>query len=256
MGVISSLIRPIKEDLKYRLRWRYLWRDWFLGRHACLGYDVLKYYENLPVEVNFQKGRADLLVNYWNKVTPPPKSSRLVSMMARQDVLPLIHQLGYFKCLPKTPPKFIFMDSFAELTDQLFMNALEKWQFCCGYSDIDHNENFNSMYMGLGLLPLQDLQKSYENLFNFFEARWGKVPIYFLHFPIALEKREVFIERYNAIVEVIQSIAESRSHIHSVKIDESRVAWPKDLPEDLRLFPYHYDDATYRMFKEKIDSTL
>jgi len=207
MGAVSSFLKPLKENIKYRLRWRYLWKEWFLGRHACLGYDVLKHFDNLPIEVNFQKGRADLLLSYWGDKALLPKSSLLASFMARKDVLPLIRQLEFFDCLPKNPPKFIFMDSFSELTDQLFFDRVEGWRFACGYSDIEQNEDFNTAYAGMGLLRTEDIEKYYIKLFSLFENRWGKVPIYFLHFPIALEKRNIFKTRYSAIMMAIDTIS-------------------------------------------------
>jgi hypothetical protein len=209
MGAVSSFLKPLKENIKYRLRWRYLWKEWFLGRHACLGYDVLKHFDNLPIEVNFQKGRVDLLLSYWGDKALLPKSRLLASFMARKDVLPLIRQLEFFDCLPKNPPKFIFMDSFSELTDQLFFDRVEGWRFACGYSDIEQSEDFNTAYAGMGLLRMEDIEKYYIKLFSLFENRWGKVPIYFLHFPIALEKRDIFRARYSAIMSAIDSISES-----------------------------------------------
>ncbi|MBU3632849.1 hypothetical protein [Polynucleobacter sp. AP-Feld-500C-C5] len=253
MGAVSSFLKPLKENIKYRLRWRYLWKDWFLGRHACLGYDVLKHFENLPTEVNFQKGRADLLVRYLEEKKLLPKAGELAKFMARKDVLPLIKQLEYFDCLPKHPPKFILMDSFSELTDQLFEHKFEGWQFACGFSDINHSEDFGFIYNAWGLLSIIDIQKSYEDLFKLIEIRWGKVPIYFLHFPIALEKRDIFRERYFAIMSTIDSLSANYSHIHSIKIDESRVISPSNVSDALKDFPYHYDYQTYAEFARLMD---
>lgn len=252
MGAVSSFLRPLKENIKYRLRWKYLWKDWFLGRHACLGYDVLKHFENLPTEVNFQKGRADLLLSYWKHKSFLPSSSLLARFMARKDVLPLIRQMEFFDCLPKRPPRFILMDSFAELTDQLFINKLDQWQFCCGYSDLMHSEVFSRQYECLGHISLGKLKSAYISLFDLFEHRWGRVPIYFLHFPIALETRPIYIERYHAIVQAIQEISRLRPNIRSIEVDNSRVQWPNDVPENIKSFPYHYDEQTYLIFKEEI----
>lgn len=190
MGVISNLLKPLKEQFKYRIRWRFLWRDWFLGRHACLGYEVLKHYKNLPREVNFQKGRADLLIAYWGNNILLPKSKRLLPVMSRRDVLPLIRQLEFFNCLPKKAPKFIFMDSYAELTDQLFVNSEYGWQFCCGYSDITHRQLFAEEFEAQGLLSLENLKAAYLKLFELFESRWGGCP-YIFYISLSLLKQGV-----------------------------------------------------------------
>ncbi|CAM3773462.1 SGNH/GDSL hydrolase family protein [Polynucleobacter arcticus] len=253
MGTVSSFLQPLKENIKFRLRWRYLWKDWFLGRHACLGYDVLKYYDKLPREVNFQKGRADLLLRYWADKSLLPISSRLSPLMARNDVLPHIRQLEFFNCLPMHPPRFILMDSFAELTDQLFTQRSEGWQFCCAYSDLVQEKSFSEEYESNGLLPIENMRQVYLELFSFFINRWGAVPIYFLHFPIALETRENLRKRHAAMIEIIHQIALEYPNVHSIAIDESSVQWPNNTPEELKAFPYHYDEETYLAFKKNIE---
>lgn len=246
-------LQSLKEHIKYRLRWRYQWRTWFLERHACLGYEVLKYYDGLPKRVNFQKGRADLLAEYWLNESLLPKSPRLRTFMTRFDLLELIRQLQFFNCLPSRAPKFIFMDSFSELTDQMFMSRSEGWRFCCGYSDINHDEAFSRDYLCEGLIPVEQLKSAYLKLFSIFEKRWGAVPIYFLHFPIALETRVVFKERYKEIALAMDEIARDHPHIYSIKVDESKVQRSMDATDDLKDFPYHYDEATYLLFKKEIE---
>jgi hypothetical protein len=253
MSNAVSFLKTFKEHIKYRLRWRHQWRTWFLERHACLGYEVLKYYDGLPKRVNFQKGRADLLSEYWFDKALLPKSSRLKTFMTRFDLLELIRQLEFFSCLPSTAPKFIFMDSFSELTDQMFMSRSEGWRFCCGYSDVRHDEYFSRDYLCEGLIPVEKLKDAYLKLFSIFKTRWGAVPIYFLHFPIALETREVFQGRYREITLAIDEIARDHPHIYSIKIDESKVQRSKDASDELREFPYHYDEATYLLFKKAIE---
>jgi hypothetical protein len=256
MSSFSSFFKPFKDLIKYHIRWKYTRKDWFLGRHACLGYDVLKYFKNLPTEVNFQKGRVDILLSYWKDKTASPKADKVSKFMARHDVLPLIRQLSFFYLLPKKAPNFIFMDSFSELVDQLFVNRAEGWKFTCAYNDINHGGGFLDFYECMGLLPKEELKKYYLDLIIFFEDRYGKVPIYFLHFPIALEKREVFRERYRAIISAIDQLSQIYSHLHSIKINEFEVSPPthtQDTPESLNGFPYHYDTKTYTEFAKLLD---
>ncbi len=254
MGKISSIVEWIREGIRHHITWRHLWRNWYLGRHACLGYDVLKYYKHLPRGINFQKGRADLFSQCFLNQNLLPKSAYLKRFMARLDVLELIDQLKNLPFVPKRAPQFIFMDSFAELTDQLFVNRTERWQFCCAFSDVNHSEHFSGEYVSNGLLPIKEIKRAYLDLFAIFEKRWGDVPIYFLHFPIALETREIFKERYQKIIEIIDEIAMDLPNLYSIRIDESRVVWPQDLPVALRDFPYHYDEATYKAFREQIEA--
>lgn len=250
---ILSIVKALSETIKYRVRWRYLWRDWYLGRHACLGYEVLKYYSDLPKGVIFQKGRADLLTQYWLNFNLLPKSTLVKKFMTRFDLPDLIRQLEFFNCLPKNPPKFIFMDSFAELTDQMFINRSEHWRFCCGYTDVDHSEEFSNKYVCEGLLPIDQIKQYYLDLIHIFRKRWGAVPIYFLHFPIALESREIFRYRYEEILRIINEIGVENSNFHSIQIDESNIQRPKNLAKELKEFPYHFDEATYLLFKKNIE---
>jgi len=254
LNSLACYISSLKESIKYCVRWQYFWRDWYLGRHACLGYEVLKYYQSLPRVVNFQKGRADLLAQYWSNFNLLPKSARVEKFMTRFDLPVLVRQLEFFDCLPRSAPKFIFMDSFAELTDQMFINRSEHWRFCSGYSDINHVEEFSNQFYSEGLLPVEKIKQAYLNLFNIFEERWGaSVPIYFLHFPIALEKREIFRNRYQEIVRIVNEIALERPNLHPIRIDESGIQMPEDAPQELKEFPYHYDESAYKLFKQKIE---
>jgi hypothetical protein len=50
----------------------------------------------------------------------------------------------------------------------------------------------------------------------------------------------------------IDSISESQEHIYSLKIDESKVTQPGDLSNDLKDFPYHYDQNIYLEFAKLI----
>ncbi|WP_157799285.1 hypothetical protein [Polynucleobacter brandtiae] len=175
--------------------------------------------------------------------------------MCREDVLPLIKQLEFFDCLPKKSPKFILMDSFSELTDQLFESRRDQWLFACAYGDVSHTTEFESQFKCHGLLPVESLEKQYLALFNAFEARWGLVPILFLHFPIALEKRQLYIDRHHGIVEVIQKISKSVKNLTPIQINEVEIAWPEHVSEELKNFPYHYDVKTYEKFKVQLDGT-
>ena len=255
MGFISRKLEPIKLAIKYRLRWRYTQKEWFLGRHACLGYDSLRLLPNVPREINFQKGRVDLLLSVLNSPSLKPKMSLLQGVMHRNDILPLIKQLEFLDVLPRKAPKFIFMDSFAELTDQLFRHKSERWLFACAYSDVNHSDVFEGRFESCGLLSLQLLEGYYSCLFQEFEARWGAVPILFLHFPITLEGRQLYIERYHAIVNAIKRLSDRYKNLHSIQIDESEVSWPDFRSEELKNFPYHYDDKTYEKFKIELLKT-
>jgi hypothetical protein len=255
MGFISKKFEPLKLAIRHRLRWRFTRKEWFLGRHACLGYDSLNLMSKAPKGLNFQKGRVDLLLSLLSRPSCKPKASALKGLMQRKDIWPLIKQLEFFDALPKKAPKFIFMDSFAELTDQLFRNKRDGWLFACAYSDINHTPQFENEFESCGLLDVGKLEDRYTQLFEAFSARWGVVPILFLHFPIALEHRQLYIDRYQAIIEVIDRLTKRFPNLLPIRIDESEVAWPESTSEELKNFPYHYDPNTYEKFKVELEKT-
>ncbi len=255
MGFISKKFEPLKLVIRHRLRWRFTRKEWFLGRHACLGYDSLSLIAKVPKRLNFQKGRVDLLLSLLQMPSPKPRISVLKDFMLRQDILPLIKQLEFFDSLPKKAPKFIFMDSFAELTDQLFCNKRDGWLFACAYSDIKHTPQFENEFESCGLLALEELEEHYIQLFELFLLRWGVVPILFLHFPITLEHRQLYLDRYKAIIGVIDRLTKRFPNLLPIRIDESEVTWPDLASEELKNFPYHYDPKTYEKFKAELKKT-
>jgi hypothetical protein len=193
-GIYFKKIEPLKLVIRHRLRWRFTRKEWFLGRHACLGYDSLSLLSKVPKGLNFQKGRVDLLLSLLLQPNSKPKASALKNFMQRKDILPLIKQLEFFDSLPRKAPKFILMDSLAELIDQLFRNKREYWAFVCAYGDINYTPQFETEFESCGLLALDVLEDHYTQLFDAFSTRWGAVPILFLHFPIALEHRQLYID--------------------------------------------------------------
>ena len=255
MGLISKKFEPLKLVIRHRLRLRFTRKEWFLGRHACLGYDSLSLMAKVPKGLNFQKGRVDILVSLLHKQRSKPRASNLRGFMQRPDILPLIKQLEFFDSLPKKAPKFIFMDSFAELTDQLFRHKRDGWLFACAYSDVQHIPEFEDAFESCGLLATEELEERYIQLFESFAARWGTVPILFLHFPIALEQRQLYLDRYQAIIEVIDKLTKRFPSLLPIRIDESEVAWPDLASEELKNFPYHYDPKTYAKFKVELEKT-
>lgn len=62
----------------------------------------------------------------------------------------------------------------------------------------------------------------------------------------------MFQERYLAIIEAINEIAKVKSNLHSILVDEIDIKWPANAPDELKLFPYHYDAATYARFADAL----
>jgi hypothetical protein len=89
-----------------------------LGRHACLGYDVLSILK-IYQQVNFPKDHSDLLLSYWGDKSL--LQSSLCSLMARKDVLPLIRHwnavtrrapnLSLWILLPSLPINYLSIEN-------------------------------------------------------------------------------------------------------------------------------------------------
>ena len=236
---------PLVLTLKNKVL-RQLWPfDWVLGRHACLGFDVLRALGCDLQNFNFQKGRVDTYlnsdINQYRKIN----LGYVKGILARRDILDLIAQQKYLHCLPKHPPKFILLDSFTELTDQLFRNKKVGWKFCCNSEDLLHTKVLKSEFTAEGLLNKELIQNYYEQLINFFENKYPNVPIIFLHIPKKLESREYYIERNNIIRGAIKNLSLKNKKLFPIAINEKIVDWKMNPDGNPDYFPYHYNDETY-----------
>ena len=249
-----------RADLSQTLRSRFLWSSWqgswVLGRHACLGRDVLDLLNIKWPVFNIQKGRVDYLVSAIREKDKRTRTIEMAPFLRRDDVIPFMRQQEYSNSLPKHPPKFVYMDSFSELVDQIYLHKQDGWGGCCCYGDINHNDIFKSAFEERGLLDIDHLESSYRNFFNLIRERYGEVPIIFLHFPTALEKRSKYLKRANALSVAIQKLSIEFSGIYSISVDERIVSKPITADVELRDFPYHYNKETYCAFSKALNEVL
>jgi|688.fasta_scaffold663493_2 hypothetical protein len=249
-----------RADMLQVIRLRYFWpnhrSNWILGRHACLGRDVIDMTNNrLPI-FNLQKGRIDFLFKALKKNSLRTRTKIIVNYLSRKDIIPFLRQQEYCRNIPRHPPSMIYMDSFSELADQLFIHKDERWETCCCYSDVNHTEDFKGIFEEKGLLNIDELEPRYRDFFNLIRAKYGDVPIVFLHFPSALEARPKYLERSAAIVTVIEKLAKEYNRLYSISVDESLVSPPTEVAPELIDFPYHYNKETYHSFATKFNDIL
>lgn len=229
--------------------------SWIFGRIACMGHDVLSMVNpSLPV-LNVQKGRVDYLLDAANAPDISAHAFKVAPFLERQDILPLIAQESDLTWLKLPPPSVVFMDSYSELTDQLFSHRRKGWRFCCNYSDLSHSNSFRAHFKEDGLLPPENILVQYRNFFRMVRKRWQNVPVIFLHFPVKLDNREKFRARYKNIYECITRISKEFQPFFSLTVDESVVDWPEVRIPDLKNFPYHYNKNTYQAFADKVRET-
>jgi len=223
-----------------------LFKSMDTGRYACLGFDVLNLLGSLPPAFNVQKGRVDYLLDI---IANPDNHARTIKVdpfMARMDIVPLIAQEEHFLSMPKHPPSFVYMDSYSELTDQLFIHKNKQWKFCCNYTDLNHSAQFSQLFDKSGLLPLEELEGYYRCFFKYIRETYGNVPIIFLHFPVKLDRREKFKTRHRNILSIVNTLAKAFQPFYSITVADDIVDWPEERPAGLENFPYHYNAITYK----------
>ena len=222
-------------------------KPWVLGRVACLGADTYPMLNtNLPL-INIQKGRVDYIWRVNKKVKGAiAKTTKIVPYIKREDIKGLIVQEEFSHLSFPSNPAFIFLDSYAELTDQLFVAKNQNTSFCCNYSDLD--PSFNNEFTAEGLLPLKDLSEHYRNFFTLLRERFGNIDIIFIHFPCKLDNRIEFINRHHKIKEVIAEMSHTFQPFYVYEVPDEIVQHAKD-----DNFPYHYHESTYLYLKEMIN---
>jgi hypothetical protein len=229
--------------------------EYILARVACMGKDVLKILDPNIQIINIQKGRIDLLNKFFVNDKLKPQMHSVHKFICRNDVISLIEEQYLFTWnYEKKPPKYIFMDSYSELTDQLFVHKKKKWMFCSNYSDINHSEVFNKNFSNEGLLDISFLKEHYMLFFDKIRKKFPFTPIIFLHFPTKLDTREKFRNRFEEIKYSIESIKDLYEPFYSISIDEQVIDWPSNI--ESKSFPYHFNQETYDTFAREIGKII
>jgi len=259
MALISDLLSNFRWIVypsvsSLRRWWRSRTNDWVIGRVACMGQDVFKLLNVDLLMLNVQKGRVDFLIETTVNPKYRPITNKVVSFIERNDIKSLIAQQASWKWLSTRKPKALYMDSYSELTDQMFVHKIQKWSFCANYSDITHSEKFKNQFESRGLIPVEDLLGYYRRFFTIFRNQYGNIPIIFLHFPVKLDKREKFHDRYQFILKAIDQVSLEFQPFYSFVADDSIVDWPEERIPGLENFPYHYNSQTYIDLAEQIKS--
>jgi hypothetical protein len=202
-----------------------------------------------------KKRRINYFCFFIQKSKNIARTSQAVSFIKREDIKRLILQQEVRYGILKKSPIALYMDSFSELTDQMFINKKQKWHFYVNYSDINHTKEFEKEFESLGLLSVDSLIEEYRMFFSLFLKRYASVPIIFMHFPVKLDNREKFKLRYNKIKEAIDILETEFQPFYSFTANEEIVDWPEKLIPGLENFPYHYNQETYTDLVDKINTS-
>jgi hypothetical protein len=242
--------------LKYWLRrQRIIKGEWIFARIACLGKDVLKILPNDMQTLNVQKGRIDYLIDIIDKPKQKTRTLRVQKYFERQDIIPLMAELETWQWRILKPPKVVLMDSFSELSDQLFFHRRDKWRFCCHYSDINHTNEFENKFACEGLLQIDKIEEYYTKFFSHVRRLYDMVPIIYLCFPVKLDSRDKFKMQHQAIINSIRNVSKHFQPFYVICVDDEIVDWPEEKVPGLERFPYHFNSKTYDAFADKIRTT-
>lgn len=222
-----------------------------LTRIACLGQFTL---ENLFMPnaqfINFQKNRVD----YALKISENPNLSIKIDEVSKFIPDKGSPRFDYIKNMFEQETKDIFsykkanmliLDSFAELTDKLFVNKFDNTEFLAHWRDIEHTEEFNNSYEYKGTIIEDKIEEYYDKFFEKFNKVYGNVPIIFILFPTTLDKREEYINRAIIIEKAINNLTKKYENLFVVKptLVEAN-------ENDASV--YHFSAKTYREIAKQI----
>jgi hypothetical protein len=227
-------------------------RQIVLGRFACLGRELLESANLYDSSINIQKGRVDYLMRCIGDPGVKARPWEVVKHLNGEDIFSLIHQEAEIESWRQERASLFFMDSYSELTDQIFRHRTGNWMFVSNYNDVIHDSDFERNFESLGLLDMSRLESCYTEYFDYIRASYPELPIVFVHFPIKLERRAKFRERYHAICDVIDRLRVRYEPFFSLTLDEADVFPVEAAGDD---FPYHYGKKTYDKFAEKLRGT-
>lgn len=223
-----------------------------LARTACMGQEVMRELGWFNVALNHQKSRMDYLLKFSARAHIKPRCFQVEAHLKEKGVGPFIYQQTQDFWKYKAP-SVIFLDSYAELTDQLFINRQMGWQFLVNYGDINHSPDFENDFECQGLLNLDDLEECYSVFFSKIKAVYGSVPVIFLHFSTKLDNREKFKIRGQKILEIMSDLASQYQNIYSISVDDDVVDWSEfERGQECGGLPYHFHTDVFKFFAGKI----
>ena len=242
-NVMKYALQKFKRLFLYSLPGRYV-----LRRTACLG-NAVSIKAGLNSRINHQKSRVDYLLDI-HRNSSLRAQPKLIRKYLKESAKYRCIEDQQYDFFAYNKPKAIVMDSFSELTDQLFVHKKEGWRFLAHYADMEHSPEFTELFHCEGLLPLEMLFQTYDTFFAEL-FRTYSVKVFFIHFPTHLDKRETFQLRGEEIKRVIDTLAQKYPLLHSLSLEaEDVVAGTADE------HPYHFDEKTFDAFQKKIKEVL
>ena len=237
----------------------YLFKPIVLSRTACLGNFALERIDLSAYHViNHQKNRVDYMLALAQDPARAAQPDMIMRFTPDKDKhLLFCYEQAQSDIFKYKNVKFLIMDSFSELTDQLFMSVHNADSFCTHYVCIEHCAQFESLYKCEGLLDVQELEAYYLKFFAKVREVYADIPVIFINFPTILDEREKFKMRAEKIECAVTNAAavlntgSNGGNIHIINLP-SRIVHPHETDKS----PYHFNSETYQALASDIVAIL
>lgn len=216
-----------------------------LGRTACLGNEVIKQMGWSENYVNHQKSRVDYLLELSVDKSIAPISTEIINYLKHKYIIGTIEHQRY-NFFRYSNPDIIVVDSYSELTDQLFVDTGSNKKFLVNYSDIDQHL-LPKRYECRGLIE-KNLFEIYDSFFAKINLVYPRTPLYYIHFSTILDNRDKFINRGKIIIEIINKLSIKYKFIKIIKINDDLIHRANSDNEEFNNLPYHYSEETYKQY--------
>ena len=230
----NNKIRYLLGALKYYFFSSYFSDTKVLFRSACLINTPIK---NISKNhyLNFQKLRVDVLYKIKNNNLTQPK---IFDLFLLKPFLFTVYFQQLMSFWEKVKEKeILIMDSYSELTDQLFLNG--KNVFLAHFNDVKSSYASKGITCE-GLLKEDEIYNYYKLFFDELFFVNPNLTVYFFTYPIIKESREKYIRRSKLIKDAIKLLS---TEYNIVFFDLDKLDYY--LREDDEIFPYHYNSEFY-----------
>lgn len=224
-----------------------------LSRVACLGQWSAEYSGMIECSLkhqNQQKGRVDLILDRIKGETPT-NALAVGRHLIRTDIAPLLEQQEVLYWLRLHSAELIYIDSYSELVDQRFRHS-SGWSFCACYTDVNHSQSFASEFSNEGLLALDKIEPLYVELFEWAKAKFGNIPIIYVHFPTKFDNRDKFKERGQALIDITTRLT-GKYRMTNIIVPDEKIS---EADDPRHRDTYHFGSTTIAHIGDAIKEAL
>lgn len=208
-----------------------------LTRTACLGnYSVARIKLDQYEVINHQKNRIDYCLNIHERPEIKANAEKVSSIINDEFDVNII-EMEERDIFAYKNVKMLIMDSFAELTDKMFVECNKYGEivecFTCHYQDVNIKGTF---YTCQGELPIEDLERCYRDFFEKIWEVYGNISIVYIEFPYVFETRKEYIRRAQKIGDIVRKLEKEYAYLQVIELHDV---------EGVGDFAYHFTEKTF-----------